>query len=62
MWRQGSNADVALDDIAIGAACFNTGKLLQTCHQKMLQSVTERPPFNYGLTYVCGNNYVTNTN
>ncbi|TMS21285.1 ALK tyrosine kinase receptor, partial [Larimichthys crocea] len=24
VWGQGSNADVALDDIAIGAACFNT--------------------------------------
>lgn len=26
VWEQGSNADVALDDIAIGAACFDTGK------------------------------------
>lgn len=30
MWEQGSNADVALDDIAIVAACFKTGKLLVT--------------------------------
>lgn len=28
VWKEASNADVALDDIAIGAACFNRGKLL----------------------------------
>lgn len=28
LWEEGSNADVALDDIAVGAACFNKGKLL----------------------------------
>ncbi|KAM7375897.1 hypothetical protein PAMP_005659 [Pampus punctatissimus] len=28
VWEQGSNADVALDDIAIGAACFDTDVVL----------------------------------
>lgn len=28
LWEEGSNADVALDDIAVGAACFHKGKLL----------------------------------
>uniref|UniRef100_A0AAX7U189 Tyrosine-protein kinase receptor n=1 Tax=Astatotilapia calliptera TaxID=8154 RepID=A0AAX7U189_ASTCA len=27
VWGQGSNADVALDDIALGAACFQSGNL-----------------------------------
>uniref|UniRef100_A0A3Q3WEV5 Tyrosine-protein kinase receptor n=1 Tax=Mola mola TaxID=94237 RepID=A0A3Q3WEV5_MOLML len=35
MWGQGSNADIALDDIAVGAACFNTGKMLLTWHDKI---------------------------
>lgn len=47
MWGQGSNADVALDDIAIGAACFDTGKLLLTSHHKMLEIIT-KTPFNCG--------------
>lgn len=54
MWGQGSNADVALDDIAIGAACFDTGKLLLTCHHKMLETRT-KTPFNCGSKYICGN-------
>lgn len=28
LWEEGSNADVAIDDIAVGAACFHKGKLL----------------------------------
>lgn len=33
LWEEGSNADVALDDIALGAACFRRGKLLALgCH------------------------------
>lgn len=32
-WERGSNADVALDDVTIGAACFDTGDLCVTCHQ-----------------------------
>ena len=39
VWGQGSNADIALDDIAIGAACFDTGKLLLTHHHDMLDTV-----------------------
>ena len=35
MWEQGSNADIALNDIAVGAACFNKGKVLLTWHDKM---------------------------
>ena len=47
VWGKGSNADVALDDIALGAACFETGRLLLTCHHKLLQTITETPPFKY---------------
>uniref|UniRef100_A0A4W6FEE9 Tyrosine-protein kinase receptor n=1 Tax=Lates calcarifer TaxID=8187 RepID=A0A4W6FEE9_LATCA len=38
VWEQGSNADVALDDIALGASCFSTGELLLTCHHEILQT------------------------
>uniref|UniRef100_A0A8C4HWV6 Tyrosine-protein kinase receptor n=1 Tax=Dicentrarchus labrax TaxID=13489 RepID=A0A8C4HWV6_DICLA len=41
VWGQGSNADVALDDIAIGAACFNTGKLLLTHLEDFLSPLPE---------------------
>lgn len=27
-WLQGANIDVAIDDFAMGAACFDTGTLL----------------------------------
>lgn len=37
LWEEGSNADVALDDIAVGAACFIRGKLLALCHYPFLQ-------------------------
>lgn len=37
LWAEGSNADVALDDIAVGAACFNRGKLLALCHNRFLE-------------------------
>uniref|UniRef100_A0A3Q3QKA4 Tyrosine-protein kinase receptor n=1 Tax=Monopterus albus TaxID=43700 RepID=A0A3Q3QKA4_MONAL len=32
VWGEGSDADVALDDIAVGAACFHTSKLMLTWH------------------------------
>lgn len=31
VWARGSNADIALDYIALGAACFDTGTL-NYCH------------------------------
>lgn len=37
LWEEGSNADVALDDIAVGAACFNRGKLLALGHHRFLE-------------------------
>lgn len=37
LWEEGSNADVALDDIAVGAACFNKGKLLALGHYWFLE-------------------------
>lgn len=40
VWGQGSNVDVALDDIAIGAACFSKGKQMLTCYHKMLETLT----------------------
>lgn len=40
LWEQGSNADVALDDFAVGAACFNTGKQLLLCHHSMVVQKT----------------------
>lgn len=37
LWEEGSNADVALDDIAVGAACFIRGKLPALCHYRFLE-------------------------
>lgn len=40
LWEQGSNADIALDEIAIGAACFSTGKLsLSHTHEMMTEGL-----------------------
>lgn len=36
VWGEGSNADVALDNIAIRAACFDTGELPLTCYHEMV--------------------------
>lgn len=36
VWGDGSDADVALDNIALGADCFNQGKLPLKCHHEML--------------------------
>lgn len=43
VWEQGSNADIALDEIAIGAACFTSGKLsLMTRHISHTVRLTPR--------------------
>uniref|UniRef100_A0A3P8UL87 receptor protein-tyrosine kinase n=1 Tax=Cynoglossus semilaevis TaxID=244447 RepID=A0A3P8UL87_CYNSE len=39
VWSQGSNADVALDDIAIGASCFSKGERLMTTQQHNLDLI-----------------------
>lgn len=41
-WEQGSNVDVALDDVAIGAACFDTGTLQPTSDDFKLETETKK--------------------
>lgn len=41
-WEQGSNVDVALDEFAIGAACFDTGTLQPSSDDFKLESETKK--------------------
>lgn len=41
-WEQGSNVDIALDDVAIGAACFDTGTLWPTSGGFKLETRTRK--------------------
>lgn len=40
-WVQGSNVDVAIDNFAIGAACFDTGTLWPTSNDLSLRTKYE---------------------
>lgn len=37
-WEHGSNVDIALDDVAVGAACFDTGTLWPTSDDFKLET------------------------
>lgn len=42
LWEEGSNADLALDDFSIVAACFNRGKLLSIYSHRFLEEKNYR--------------------